>query len=89
MIVINLKKKQTTVSCAIYCNPFAITNLDIRHENHKIWWEDDRLPFDHAPFILANHRVYDCQHGVDRHLSEKEKCTPPSKISQISQLNII
>ena len=44
--------------------------------NHKVTWEDNRpggLRFDHVPFIVVNHKVYDCQHGVDRHLCEKKR----------------
>ena len=29
-------------------------------------WEDGSLRFDHIPFVVVNHKVYDCQHGVDR-----------------------
>lgn len=36
-------------------------------------WETDYLPFDNAPFVVVNHRVYECQHGVDRHLSVKKR----------------
>ena len=47
--------------------------IDARHENHKVLWETKYLPFDNVPFIVVNHRVYECQHGVDRHLSAKRK----------------
>ena len=29
--------------------------------------------------LIVNHRVYDCQHGVDRHLSVKKKSNEVSK----------
>ena len=48
-------------------------NIDLAAKKHKVLWEDSRLPFDHVPFVVVNHKVYDCQHGVDRHLSEKRK----------------
>ena len=35
-------------------------------------WEDSSLSFDHLPFIVVNHKVYDCQHGVDRHMNAKK-----------------
>ncbi|XP_046848037.1 uncharacterized protein LOC124441606 [Xenia sp. Carnegie-2017] len=47
--------------------------LDLTSANHKVWWEDGQLPFDHIPFVQVNHRVYDCRHGVDRHSSQKKK----------------
>ena len=50
-----------------------ICNIDLAAKKHKVLWEDSRLPFDHVPFVVVNHKVYDCQHGVDRHLSEKRK----------------
>ncbi|XP_046863147.1 uncharacterized protein LOC124456882 [Xenia sp. Carnegie-2017] len=47
--------------------------LDLISANHKVWWEDGQLPFDHIPFVQVNHRVYDCRHGVDRYSSQKKK----------------
>ena len=35
-------------------------------------WEDSSLCFDHLPFVVVNHKVYDCQHGVDRHMNVKK-----------------
>ena len=62
-------------------------------------WESDYLPFDNAPFIVVNHRVYDCQHGVDRHLSVKKRSNTVSNnffrvtkylhINNIHRYNII
>ena len=42
-------------------------------KKHKVLWEDSGLRFDHVPFVVVNHKVYDCQHGVDRHLCEKKR----------------
>ena len=36
-------------------------------------WEDGSLRFDHIPFVVVNHKVYDCQHGVDRHVRDKKR----------------
>ena len=36
-------------------------------------WEDGSLRFDHIPFVVVNHKVCDCQHGVDRHVREKKR----------------
>ena len=36
-------------------------------------WEDDSLCFDHILFLVVNQKVYDCQHGVDRHVREKKR----------------
>ena len=36
-------------------------------------WEDGSLRFDHIPFVVVNHKVYDCQHGVDRHVREEKR----------------
>ena len=35
-------------------------------------WEDSSLCFDHLPIIVENHKVYDCQHGVHRHMNAKK-----------------
>ena len=48
-------------------------NADMAAKKHKVLWEDSGLPFDKVPFVVVNHKVYDCQHGVDRHLSEKKR----------------
>ena len=40
---------------------------------NTVLWKDSYLKFDHVPYVVVNHKVYDCQHGVDRHLSEKKK----------------
>lgn len=48
-------------------------NPDMAAKKHKVLWEDSGLPFDEVPFVVVNHKVYDCQHGVDRHLSEKKR----------------
>ena len=45
---------------------------DITARKHKVLWEDGSLCFDHFPFIVVNHKVYDCQHGVDRHMNAKK-----------------
>ena len=42
-------------------------------KKHKVLWEDSTFPFDNVPFVVVNHKVYDCQHGVDRHLCEKKR----------------
>ena len=42
-------------------------------KKHKVLWEDSSFPFDNVPFVVVNHKVYDCQHGVDRHLCEKKR----------------
>lgn len=42
-------------------------------KKHKVLWEDNGLRFDNVPFVVVNHKVYDCQHGVDRHLCEKKR----------------
>lgn len=42
-------------------------------KKHKVLWEYSGLPFDKVPFVVVNHKVYYCQHGVDRHLSEKKR----------------
>jgi hypothetical protein len=28
---------------------------------NKVLWEDSGLPFDNVPFVVVNHKVYDCQ----------------------------
>ena len=48
-------------------------NADMAAKKHKVLWEDSGLPFDNVPFVVVNHKVYDCQHGVDRHLCEKKR----------------
>ena len=35
--------------------------------------EDSSFPFDSMPFVVVNHKVYDCQNGIDRHLYEKKR----------------
>ena len=35
-------------------------------------WEDSSLNCDHLSFIVVNHKVYDCQHGVDTHMNGKK-----------------
>ena len=42
-------------------------------KKHMVLWEDSGLRFDHVPFVVVNHKVYDCQHGVHRHLCEKKE----------------
>ena len=59
------------VFCFVFCS-----GADMAATKHKVTWEDNRpggLRFDHVPFIVVNHKVYDCQHGVDRHLCEKKR----------------
>ena len=48
-------------------------NSDMAAKKHKVLWEDSGFPFDNVPFVVVNHKVYDCQHGVDRHLCEKKR----------------
>ena len=45
---------------------------DITARKHKVLWEDGSLSFDQFPFIVVNHKVHDCQHGVDRHMNAKK-----------------
>ena len=35
-------------------------------------WEDRSLCFDHLPFIVVNHKLYDCQLGADRSTNAKK-----------------
>lgn len=45
---------------------------DITAREHKVSWEDSSLSFEHLASIVVNHKVYDCQHGVDRHMNAKK-----------------
>ena len=49
---------------------FIFTGVTAR--KHKVSWEDSSLCFDHLPSTVVNHKVYDCQHGVDRHMNAKK-----------------
>ena len=47
-----------------------------KSKKHKVFFEDptggqNRIQFDGCPFIIVGRKVYDCQHGVDRHAKEK------------------
>ena len=43
---------------------------------NTVLWKDSYLKFDHVPYVVVNHKVYDCRHEVDRHLSEKKNQRP-------------
>lgn len=49
-------------------------------KKRKIYFEDSRIgstrnkiPFDGCPYIVMGRKVYDCQHGVDRHAKDKKR----------------
>ena len=49
-----------------------------KSKKHKVFFEDpagghNRIKFDGCPYIIVGRKVYDCQHGVDRHAKEKKK----------------
>ncbi|CAB4018718.1 Hypothetical predicted protein, partial [Paramuricea clavata] len=70
-----LRQYELATTTNFCCNKVkkGFGSTDLTRDSHKVWWEDEQLPFDHEPFIQVNHRVYDCRHGVDRHLSQKKK----------------
>ena len=45
----------------------------MKSRKHKVLWEDGSLRFDRIPFVVVHHKVYDRQHGVDRHVREKKR----------------
>ena len=49
-----------------------------KSKKHKVFFEDpagghNRIQFDGCPYIIVGRKVYDCQHGVDRHAKEKQR----------------
>ena len=49
-----------------------------KSKKHKVFFEDpvgghNRIKFDGCPYIIVGRKVYDCQHGVDRHAKEKQR----------------
>ncbi|CAH3030562.1 unnamed protein product, partial [Porites evermanni] len=63
----------TTTRYACFKASKGFGNTDIKSHKHKVLWEDGSLRFDHIPFVVVNHKVCDCQHGVDRHVREKKR----------------
>ena len=57
----------------MYFFSLSFSGTDMAATKHKVIWEDSGLLFDHVPFIVVNHKVYDCQHSVDRHLCQKKR----------------
>ena len=55
-------------------------------EEAQVYFEDSnnaqghRLIYDGVPFIIVRRRVYDCQHGVDRHAADKKKFNASRKV---------
>ena len=53
---------------------------------HKVYFEDSnnaqghRLIYDGVPFIIVRRKVYDCQYGVDRHVTDKKKYHASRKV---------
>ena len=39
----------------------------------KIFFKDDRAPFDGIPFMTIGSKILDCQHGPDRKKNAKDK----------------
>ena len=39
----------------------------------KVLLEDGSFPLDNIPFVVVYCKVYDCQHGIDRHLCKKNR----------------
>ena len=63
----------TTLSESFESLSMIFIFTDITARKHKVLWEDSSLCFDHLPLIMVNHKVYDCQHGVDRHMNAKKR----------------
>ena len=69
----SLEKTESRIKSIFIRLTHSFFNTDTAAKKHKVLWEDSGLPFDKVPFVVVNHKVYDCQHGVDRHLSEKKR----------------
>ena len=44
-------------------------------KKHKVFFEypAGAIRFEGSPFLILGRKVYDCQHGVDRHAKDKSK----------------
>ena len=67
-------------------------------KSHKVFFEDrngGRIKFDGCPYIILGRKVYDCQHGVDRHANEKKRDKDKKMVSrkknesELKKLNIL
>ena len=42
-------------------------------KHRKVFFKDDKIPFDGVPFSINGTKVFDCQHGPDRKKSFKAR----------------
>lgn len=63
-IIININVMKGLL-CFHGTDPFA--------RQRKVYFKDDKIPFDGVPFSIIATKVFDCQHGPDRKKSFKAK----------------
>ena len=56
-------------------------------KNHKIFFQDPnttnasaKIEYDGIPFIIERRKVFDCQHGIDRNLADKNRYLQKSEV---------
>ena len=52
---------------------FHFASVDIFGKKHKIRWFDEGLNFTGVPLIIAETKIFDCQHDLDRKVIAKEE----------------
>jgi len=84
-----LKTIQQLKIKGIYCFPIFLTG-SLTSKKHKVFFEDPktghsgkRIKFDGCPYIIVGRKVYDCQHGVDRHAKEKKRKEESKLVSRV------
>ena len=58
-------------------------------KNHKIFFQDPnttnapKIEYDGVPYIIERRKVFDCQHGIDRNLADKNRYLQKSEVQEI------
>ncbi|XP_067042489.1 calcium-responsive transcription factor-like [Acropora muricata] len=71
-----LQKKyelETTTKFSCYKSDKLFGSGDPFSKPRKIFFKDDRVPFDGIPFMTIGSKILDCQHGPDRKKNAKDK----------------
>lgn len=83
-----IKNWLITVGQLDYNNIMNIPPLNVTDpfaKSRKVYFKDDKIPFDGVPFSIIGTKVFDCQHGPDRKKAFKARLAN-DKVFSLQQL---
>ncbi|CAH3024912.1 unnamed protein product [Porites evermanni] len=73
MTVIRQYELETTTKFSCFKSDKMFGAGDPFAKQRKVYFKDDKIPFDGVPFSIIGTKVFDCQHGPDRKKSFKAR----------------